>query len=151
MLARLSACALLLLLGACAAALPGYVPPSQKAKSKFSTAYTSGEVTSDGRYEMSEQEKLMDCKRTTGSMLITISYLRHRANEVGTSGVAVTASKAARPFIGGTSKGLDRDAEYIRNRARLDAYNRHLAAQKCATVDIDAELAKPQEPMGKKY
>ena len=150
MLARLSACALLLLLGACAAALPGYVPPSQKAKSKFSTAYTSGEVT-DGVYEMSEQEKLMDCKRTTGAMLITISWLRHRNSEVGTSSVAVAGSKVAQPFIGGSGKGLDRDAEYVRSRARLDAFNRHLAAQKCATVDIDAELAKPPEPIGKKY
>ena len=78
MIARLSACALLLLLGACAAALPGYIPPSTKGKSKFASPYTSGEVNPEGRYEMSEQEKLMDCKRTTGSMLITISYLRHR-------------------------------------------------------------------------
>jgi hypothetical protein len=151
MLARLSACALLLLLGACAAALPGYVPPSQKAKSKFSTPYTSGDMNSEGRYEMSEQEKLMDCKRTTGAMLINISWLRHRNSEVATSNVAVTGSKVAQPFIGGSGKGLDRDAEYVRTRARLDAYNRHLVAQNCAPVDIDAELAKPQEPMGKKY
>lgn len=151
MIARLSACALLLLLGACAAGLPGYVPDSGKKKSKFASPYTSGEVTSDGVYRMSEQEKLMDCKRTTGSMLITVSWLRHRNSEVGTSGLAVTASKAAKPFIGGSSKGLDRDAEYVRSRARLDAYNRHLVSQKCATLDIDAELAKPPEPMGKKY
>lgn len=150
MLARLSACALLLLLGACAAALPGYVPTPQKAKSKFSTPYTSGELT-DGVYQMSEQEKLMDCKRTTGAMLITISWLRHRSSEVGTSGVAVAASKAAQPLFGGSGKGLDRDAEYLRARARLDAFNRHLAAQNCVQLDIDAELAKPPEPMGRKY
>ena len=69
----------LLLLGACAAALPGYVPPSLKGKRASSRqALTSGEVNAEGRYEMSEQEKLMDCKRTTGAMLITISWLRHR-------------------------------------------------------------------------
>jgi hypothetical protein len=151
MIARLSACALLLLLGACAAALPGYIPPSTKGKSKFASPYTSGEVNSEGRYEMSEQEKLMDCKRTTGSMLITISYLRHRNTEVGTSGTAVVASQTVRPVMGGSSRGLDRDAEYVRARARLDAYNRHIASQKCATLDIDAELAKAPEPMGKKY
>ncbi len=151
MLARLAACSLLLLLGACAAGLPGYVPDSGKKKGKFASPYTSGEVTSDGVYQMSEQEKLMDCKRTTGSMLITVSYLRHRDTEVGTSEVAVAASQAAKPFMGGTGRGLNRDAEYHRARARLDAYNRHLAAQKCPTLDIDAELAKPPEPMGKKY
>jgi hypothetical protein len=149
MLARLTACSLLLLLGACAAGLPGYVPETGKKKSKL--VFTSGEVTSDGTYQMSEQEKLMDCKRTTGSMLITISYLRHRNEETGTSGIAVTASKAARPMLGGSGRGLDRDAEYMRARARVDAYNRHLAAQKCATLDVDAELAKPPEPMGRKY
>ena len=63
----------------------------------------------------------------------------------------MTASKVAQPFMGGSGKGLDRDAEYVRDRARLDAYNRHLAAQNCATLDIDAELAEPPEPMGKKY
>ena len=127
------------------------MPPSPKAKSKFGTAYTSGEMTSAGIYQMSEQEKLMDCKRTTGSMLITISYLRHRNEETGTSGFAVAASKVAKPLVGSSSRGLDRDAEYVRSRARLDAYNRHLAAQKCAMLDIDAELAKPPVPMGKRY
>lgn len=149
MLARLAACALLLLLGACAAALPGYMPDVSKNKNKF--AFTSGTMTPDGRYQMSEQEKLMDCKRTTGSMLITISYLRHRATEVGTSGAAVALNKTVQPVIGGSSRGLDRDAEYVRSRARLDAYNGHLAAQNCPTLDIDAELAKPPEPVGKKY
>jgi len=151
MIARLSACALLLLLGACAAGLPGYVPDSGKKKSKFASPYTSGDVTSDGVYQMSEQEKLMDCKRTTGSMLITISWLRHRATDVGTSGAAVVASQAVRPVLGGSGRGLDQDAEYVRSRARLDAYNRHLVSQKCTTLDIDAELAKPPEPMGRKY
>jgi hypothetical protein len=54
-------------------------------------------------------------------------------------------------MLGGSGRGLDRDAEYMRARARVDAYNRHLAAQKCATLDVDAELAKPPEPMGRKY
>jgi hypothetical protein len=151
MLARLAACSLLLLLGACAAGLPGYVPDSGKKKGKLAAPFTSGEVTSDGVYQMSEQEKLMDCKRTTGSMLITISYLRHRSTEVGTSGVAVAASKAAQPVLGGSTRGLDRDAEYMRARARLEAYNGHLSAQSCPKLDIDAELAKAPEPMGKKY
>ncbi len=151
MIARLSACALLLLLGACAAALPGYIPPSTKAKGKLVSPYTSGDVNAEGVYQMSEQEKLMDCKRTTGSMLITISWLRHRSTEVGTSGTAVVASQAVRPVLGGSGRGLDRDAEHMRSRARLDAYNRHLVSQNCTALDIDAELAKPPEPMGQRY
>ena len=151
MLPRLCACALLLLLSACAAALPGYVPPSAKSKTKFATPFTSGEMGADGQYHMSEQEKLMDCKRTTGSMLITIGHLKHRDGEIGASQAAIAANKALRPIMGGSAKGLDRDAEHARDFARLAAYNRHLASKGCATVDIAAELAKPPEPMGKRY
>jgi hypothetical protein len=150
MLGRISCCAALLLLAACAAAIPGYTPPPFKEKSKAAKGMESGEITGDGRYEMADQEKLMDCKRTTGSMMITIERLKHRNQEVPTSGVAVTGSQIA-PHTRQSSKGLDRDAEYARDRARLEAYNRHLASKGCRTVDIDAELARPPEPKGKKY
>ena len=33
----------------------------------------------------------------------------------------------------------------IRDRAKLDAYNRNLAARNCKTLDIDAELARAAE------
>jgi hypothetical protein len=110
----------------------------------------SGEMT-DGQYEMAEQEKLMDCKRTTGSMMVTISRLKDRSNEVKTSDLAVAANQAPSPYTRHSKKGLDRDAVYVRDRARLDAYNEHLAAKGCRTVDIDAELARPNDPIGKKY
>ena len=100
---------------------------------------------------MAEQEKLMDCKRTTGSMMVTMSRLKDRNNEVKTSDLAVIANKAPTPYIRHSTKGLDRDAEYTRDRARLEAYNEHLAAKGCRTVDIDAELARPNDPIGKKY
>ena len=150
MLARLSCCAAFLLLAACAAAMPGYTPPPFKEKSKHSKAMESGEMES-GQYEMAEQEKLMDCKRTTGSMMITINRLKYRSAEPGSSDLAVAANKTAKPFVRHSTKGLDRDGEYARDRARLEAYNRHLAAKGCRTVDIDAELARPPEPTGKKY
>jgi hypothetical protein len=149
MLARLSCSAALLLLTACAAALPGYTPPPFK-ESKGAQPFKSGQVTADGRYEMAEEEKLMDCRRTTGSMSIVIERLRHRSTEVGTSQIAVAASKLS-PYVRGSDKGFDRDAEYARDRARLAAYNRHLASKGCPTVDVEAELAKPSEPNDKKY
>jgi hypothetical protein len=151
MLARICACALLLLLAACAAALPGYIPPPLKSKNKLASPFTSGDIGPDGLYHMSEQEKLMDCKRTAGSMLITISHLRHRAGEVATSQAALAANQVARPLLGGSPRGLDRDTEHARDFARLAAYNRHLASKGCPPVDIEAELAKAPEPMGKRY
>lgn len=149
MLARLLLCAALLALAACGAALPGYTPAPFKGKGKIE-AMKSGDVDAGGAYQMSEQEKATDCKRLTGSMMITISRLKQRDGEVGTSSVAATANKAVVPFLGGSGKGLDRDAEYARDRARLAAYNQHLAAKGCPTVDIEAELARPPDA-GKKY
>jgi hypothetical protein len=148
MIARLSFCAVLLLLTACAAAMPGYTPPPFKERSKMAKGMESGEVVGN-QYVMADGEKEMDCKRITGSMMITIERLKVRNAEAPTSGLAVAASQVA-PHTRQSSKGLDREAEYGRDRARLEAYNRHLSAKGCRTVDIEAELARPAE-RGKKY
>ena len=102
-------------------------------------------MDAEGTYHMSKQEKGTDCRHLKGSMMVTINRLRHRAKEVGTSSLAVGANKLATPFFGGSGKGLDRDAEYQRDRARLEAYNRHLADKGCQTVDIEAELKRPPD------
>lgn len=150
MLARLSCCAALLLLAACAAAMPGYVPPPFKEKSKNQLPMKSGEMV-DGRYEMADEEKQMDCKRTAGVMSIVIERLKYRASEVPTSDLAVQANKAVSPMRKTSQKGLDRDVEYQRDRARLEAYNRHLSSKGCQTVNIAAELARPPDPLDKKF
>ena len=133
-----------LLLAACAAALPGYTPPSFK-ESKAIKPKQSGDMDAEGAYHMSKQEKGTDCRHLKGSMMVTINRLRHRAKEVGTSSLAVGANKLATPLLGGSGKGLDREAEYQRDRARLEAYNRHLADKGCQTVDIEAELKRPPD------
>jgi hypothetical protein len=149
MIARLSCCAAFLLLAACAAAIPGYTPPPFKERGKMAKGMESGEMQG-GQYVMADEEKQMDCKRITGSMMITIERLKFRGQEPATSGVAVAASQVP-AYARSSSKGLDREAEYSRDRARLEAYNRHLAAKGCRTVNIDAELARPPEPRGKQY
>lgn len=151
MIARLCCCTIFLLLAACAAALPGYTPPPFKEKSKLSQTLKSGDVAEGGEYQMSADETAMDCRRTTGSMMITINRLKHRDTEVQPSALASTAQKAVTPIFGGSTRGTDRQAEYARERAKLDAYNRHLASKKCRTVDIEAELARPPEPADKKH
>src|SRR5262245_51446668 len=119
MLARLCCLAILALLGACAAAMPGYTPPPFKQANKSSQPMKSGEMTPDGRYEMADEEKEMDCKRTTGAMSIVIERLKYRANEVGSSKLAAAGAKVIAPLRKTSDKGFDRDAEYIRDRARL--------------------------------
>jgi hypothetical protein len=145
MLARALILCTPLLLAACAAVMPGYTPPSFKENKTFKPK-ESGDMDTEGTYHMSSQEKGTDCRHLKGSMMVTINRLRHRSKEVGTSALALGANKVTAPLWGGgSSKGLDRDAEYQRDLARLEAYNRHLADKGCPTVDIDAELKRPPD------
>jgi len=151
MLARLCAAAAALTLAACAAAVPGYSPPSFKEPSKMAKPLESGDIAADGRYHMSETEKAMDCRRLTGSMQITLSRLKDAPGRPQPSALASTAQSAAAPVLGGSTVGANRQADHARERAKLEAYNRELAAKGCKTLDIDAELKRPPEAIGKKY
>jgi hypothetical protein len=151
MLARLSAIAALLMLAACAAAMPGYTPPPFKEPSAKAKPLESGDVGADGSYQMSNTEREMDCKRMTGSMQITISRLRDSFSRAEPSSLASSAQKTVAPVLGGSKMGADRQALYARERAKLDAYNRELAAKGCPTLDIEAEINRPPEAAAKKY
>jgi len=134
-----------LILGACAAAMPGYSPPPFKEKKTSKLPQSSGEMA-DGRYELSETEKQRDCKHIRGSIEIAIARLKDPAFRVEPSQLSSTLQSGSATLSGGSARGSDRQAEYARERARLDAYNRLLASKNCKTVDIEAELAKPPEP-----
>jgi hypothetical protein len=150
MFVRLFVPAILLLLTACAAAVPGYTPPPFKEKNAFGKPMESGDVRSNGHYEMSATEKAMDCKRLTGSMQITITRLKDPYGRTQPSAAASTAQGVVAPVFGGPA-GADREAVYARELAKLEAYNEELGAKGCKQLDITAELAKPPEQPGKKY
>ena len=143
--------AVALLFGACAAALPGYTPPPLKEKTSKGIGRPSGEMTGEGSYELSDLDKARDCKRTLGSMQISIARLKDPAFRVEPSVVSSTMQSGSASLSGGSGRGSDRQSEYARERARLEAYNRLLASKNCKTLDIDAELAKPPEEVGKRY
>ena len=145
MLARILIPAALLALTACAAAMPGYSPPPFKEKSKMATPLESGDVRSDGNYEMSATEKAMDCKRLTGSIHIGITRLRDAIGREEPSAVSSGAQKLTTSVFGGSAKSADRKGVYARERAKLDAYNSELGAKGCPMLDIDAELARPPD------
>jgi len=150
MMARLSLLAVLLMLAACAAAIPGYSPPPlTENTNKFAKPLESGEVGPDGRYHMSESEKAMDCKRLTGSMQITLARLKNTYGRQQPSALSSTVAQSIAPVFGGSSLGSDRDAVYARERAKLEAYNDELAARNCKTLDIEAELARPADSLTK--
>jgi hypothetical protein len=117
-------------------------------KKKLGKALSSGEVK-DGQYQMSQDEMAMDCRRMTGSMKITINRLRDAATRKGGSALAESAHSFVPLLTQGSTASADRQSTMARERAKLDAYNRHLAARNCKTLDIDAELARAQEPLRK--
>ena len=130
--------------------MPGYSPPPLDGKKPRFAALESGDIGPDGRYHMSQTEKTMDCRRLTGSMQITMSRLKDAHVRAAPSAVATTTQKMTAPVLGGSTVGADREVVYGRERAKLDAYNRELAAKGCKTLDIKAELARPSEA-GKRY
>ena len=146
MLRRLPAVATLLFLTSCAA-VPGYTPPPLEGKheNKLAKPLESGEVGAGGRYEMSANERAMDCKRLTGSIQITISRLKAPLGRQEASATSATAQTMTSPFYGSSPKTADRQTVYGRERAKIEAYNDELSARGCKTVDIEAELAKPPE------
>ncbi|MGE0699752.1 MAG: hypothetical protein AB7O57_11705 [Hyphomicrobiaceae bacterium] len=127
--------------GGCAAAAPGYQPPSPKLDKIRAAAPTGGGFDAAGTYSLTDQERQLDCKRLTGSMSIKIVQMRDAVNRPRPSAIAANAQALARPIVGGTTYGQDIEADLKRDRARLDALNGQLAAKKCPTFDIDADLA----------
>lgn len=137
-------CAALLLalpLAGCAAAQPGYDPKLGKVAEV--KVVDRGEVGPDGTYRMSAGEKALDCKKLTGSMQITISRLKDRAERPGPSSTSSGIRSTLGPLFGGSNYDLDPEKELAREKAKLHAYNRALAQKGCKTLDVDAELARP--------
>jgi hypothetical protein len=100
-----------------------------------------------GSYQLSEQELKYDCKKLTGTMQVRILQIRDYDSSKNTSLVARSMQTVATPIWGGTTAGLDPDGQYRKDRAMLEAYNAQLAAKRCKTFDLAAELqsTKPDE------
>lgn len=125
---------------ACAAAVPGYQPPDPKLDRIRDAAPTGGGIDAAGVYNLTDQEQELDCKRLSGSISIKILQMRDAGNRAEPSALAAGAQAAARPLVGGTTYGQDVAADLARDRTRLEALNRQLAAKSCPTYDLDAEL-----------
>ena len=132
--------AIALVAGGCAAAMPGYVPPSEKRDRMVARIQTGGGFDEQGVYHLSDQEKQLDCRQLTGSVTIKILQMRDAVNRKGPTAVAALAQNASRPVKGTTTHGVDVDVDYAQDRARLEALNRQLAAKDCRKFDIEAEL-----------
>lgn len=132
---------LALALSGCAAAQPGYDPKLGKvAEVKVAER---GEVGADGRYQMTAGEQALDCKKLTGSMQITITRIKDRAERPAPSSTSSSIRSSLGPMFGGSNYDLDPQKELAREKAKLHAYNQALAQKGCKTLDVDALLAAP--------
>jgi hypothetical protein len=136
----------------CAGA-PGDHPPSLVAD-QFGNPPPANPASASS-YQLSEQELKYDCKKLTGTMQVRILQIRDYDSSKKTSALARSMQTVATPIWGGTTAGMDPDGQYRKDRAMLEAYNAQLAAKKCKTFNLAAELqsTKPDEmpePIGKK-
>jgi len=138
---QISALLLAGLAGACAAAMPGYQPPTPQLEKVRQATPKGGGFDAAGSYHLTDQEKELDCKRINGSIVIKIKQMRASGGRRKPSAIAANAQAVARPLVGGTTYGQSLSDDLRRDRARLETLNRRLAEKNCPTYDLDAELA----------
>ncbi len=137
---HLSILGLALVAGGCAQAMPGYEPPNAKLEKYRAMTAKGGGFEPTGTYSLTEQEKALDCKALNGSITVKIMQMRDVSKRTKPSELAKGVQTNVHSVIGGSTYGADMDADLKRDRARLDALNGQLAAKKCPTYDLDAEL-----------
>jgi hypothetical protein len=94
-----------------------------------------------GGYQLTAEEQKYDCRKLTGQMQIRILQVRGYDSNKKASLAARGMQTVTTPIFGGTKEGLDPDGQYRKDLAMLEAYNAQLAAKKCPTFDLEAELA----------
>jgi hypothetical protein len=136
---NLSASALLLALASCTSS-----PPKDGAPAMAPAAAAAADSTQpEGGYVLSAQELALSCRKLTGRMQVRILQIRDYEQRAKPSPASRLAQQAATSLHGGSRHDIDPEAEYRRDRAMLEAYNRRLAAKNCKTFDLEAEL-KPK-------
>ena len=94
----------------------------------------------DGTYVLSPSELALNCRKLTGRTLVRILQIRDHELTRSGSVAARSLQKVVTPVFGGTERGADPDADYRRDRAMVEAYNRRLAEKGCKSFDLVKEL-----------
>lgn len=101
---------------------------------------TTPQAATNGAYQLTPDEKQLDCKKLTGRMQVRILQERDYVERRPTSAVAQTMQQTSASVFGGASRGASPADDHARARAELEAYNAQLAAKGCRTFDLATEL-----------
>lgn len=133
-----------MLLSACAGAQSeGLATASSTApigQRSVETASVTPGLQPDGSYVLSPPELALSCRKLTGRTLVRILQIRDYELSQSGSVAAQQIQKVVAPVMGGTKRGADPDADYRRDRAIVEAYNKRLAEKGCKSFDLVKEL-----------
>lgn len=101
-------------------------------------------VLSKVNYELTADEKALECKQLTGRMQIRILEIRDYNERNRTTLASRTLQSGSTAVFGGPKAGIDPDGTYAKDRATLEAYNAQLSSKGCKTYDLESEL-QPQD------
>ncbi len=142
-------------LSACAAETGGSSPavylPVATGPAATAGAGAASVRAAPGGYKLTEAESRLDCPKLTGQMKVRIANMRAAYGQRSGTNVSQSIQAVVTPVFGGTTRGLDPDADLQLDRAKMEAFNRRLAEKKCKTLDLDAELrGEPSGPRVRK-
>jgi hypothetical protein len=106
-------------------------------------APSSNTPSSTGGYQLTEEEKALDCKKLTGRMQVRILQARDYSTQQKTSAASRALQGAVVATGSAAKRGIDPDSDHSQDRVQLEAYNQQLAALKCRTFNLDEDL-KPK-------
>lgn len=92
-------------------------------------------------HTMTPDDLALDCPKLTGRIQVRIRQLRGALSDDRTTEVARSLQAVASPIFGGTSRGINPDADNARDLGIIVAYNQRLIEKKCPAYNLEAEFA----------
>jgi len=83
---------------------------------------------------------IMNKPPLTGVMQVRILQMRGMEGHASSSLAARSLHNVSQSVFGAKARASDPEEQYTQDHAMLEAYNRQLAAKKCKTINISAEL-----------
>lgn len=122
-------------------------PPATTTAPQTASVQAASVQVGTPAYQLTEKDQKLNCKQLTGAIKVRVMQLRATAAGEGGTLVARGMQTGATKVFGGPSYGIDPASDRAKDHAQLEAYNQQLAAKKCKTVDLQAELHDQPPPV----